>query len=159
MYKLSEKIMGMDEKTWQRHANPWSVYSRFSALPLLALSIWSRFWLGWEALVPFFLSVFWIWLNPRLFKAPKNLDTWAAKGVMGERLFLQRQKRALPTHHLRAAHLLSTLSALGACIMLYGLWGFNFWATLCGMVCSMGAKTWFFDRMVWLYNDVAQTSP
>ncbi|NVJ91568.1 MAG: hypothetical protein HWE34_07915 [Methylocystaceae bacterium] len=156
MYNLSEKIMGMNSNTWERHANPWSVYSRFTALPLLCLSIWSREWLGMTALFPVILTIVWIWLNPRLFKAPKTLDSWAAKGVLGERLFLQRKSSPIPSHHVRAAHRLTALSFLGVCLMGYGLWQLDFWATLCGVITSMGAKTWFFDRMVWLYEDVKQ---
>ncbi len=28
--KLAEKSMAMSEEVWARHANPWSVYTRFS---------------------------------------------------------------------------------------------------------------------------------
>ncbi|MEN8260650.1 MAG: DUF6653 family protein [Pseudomonadota bacterium] len=34
--KAMADAMGMDEATWLRHANPWSVWSRFIILPLLA---------------------------------------------------------------------------------------------------------------------------
>jgi hypothetical protein len=33
-------------KSWLRHANPISVWTRFAVLPLLALSIWSRAWVA-----------------------------------------------------------------------------------------------------------------
>ncbi len=145
--------MKMDDATWARHANPWSVYTRFTALPLLALSIWSRTWLDMWALIPIALTLFWIWINPRLFSAPKTTDNWASNGVMGEQLFLNRKQVPIPLHHLRAAHILTTLAGIGACIMIYGLWTFHVWATICGVTLSMGAKAWFFDRMVWLYED------
>lgn len=153
MYKFSEQIMRMDDKTWARHANPWSVYTRFSALPLLALSIWSRYWLGVDALFPFGLSVLWIWLNPRLFKPPKNFDSWASKGVLGEQLFLNRQTLPLPKHHLKAAHILTFISALGACVMMYGLWKYHLAFTLIGMLVAIGAKAWFFHHMVLLFEE------
>jgi hypothetical protein len=38
---------GMTEDAWKRHANPWSVWTRFAAIPLMILAIWSRVWLGW----------------------------------------------------------------------------------------------------------------
>ena len=79
--------MGMDDRAWQRHANPWSVWTRIlTPLPLLALAVWSRVWLGWGALWPVALALGWIWLNPRLFPAPARLDGWAAAAVMGERV-------------------------------------------------------------------------
>ena len=57
----------MDDAAWARHANPWSGWSRLTTLPLLILSLWSRQWLGWWALVPTALSLAWLWLNPHLF--------------------------------------------------------------------------------------------
>jgi hypothetical protein len=36
----------MDEKARRRHSNPWSGYSRFSMIPLIALAFWSRAWPG-----------------------------------------------------------------------------------------------------------------
>lgn len=34
---FAERLMGMDAASWERHANPLSVYTRYAALPLLAL--------------------------------------------------------------------------------------------------------------------------
>uniref|UniRef100_A0A832H3E3 Uncharacterized protein n=1 Tax=Oscillatoriales cyanobacterium SpSt-402 TaxID=2282168 RepID=A0A832H3E3_9CYAN len=42
----------MSEETWARHANPRSVWTRFTVLPMLILAIWSRIWLGWWSLAP-----------------------------------------------------------------------------------------------------------
>ena len=36
------KCVGMTNEAWQRHANPWSVYTRFAAIPAGLLAIWSR---------------------------------------------------------------------------------------------------------------------
>lgn len=44
--KSSEKLTGMTDAVWQRHANPISGWSRVPVLPLLALGIWSRVWFG-----------------------------------------------------------------------------------------------------------------
>jgi hypothetical protein len=54
----------MSEEAWQRHANPWSVWTRNTVLPALVLAIWSRAWLGWWSLVPIALAVLWMWMNP-----------------------------------------------------------------------------------------------
>ena len=45
-------IFQMDDNTWERHANPWSVWSRTTVLPALILAAWSRVWIGWWAFVP-----------------------------------------------------------------------------------------------------------
>ena len=101
--KTSEQIMGMDDEVWERHANPYSGWSRVPVLSLLALAIWSRVWLGWWALVPIILIFVWIWFNPRLFPAPKSTDNWMSKGVLGERVWLNRKNVPIPTHHDKAA--------------------------------------------------------
>ncbi|MEM7317386.1 MAG: DUF6653 family protein [Pseudomonadota bacterium] len=86
-FGLSERAMGMNEQTWARHANPLSVYSRFSVLPLMSLAIWSRETLGWWVLLPVALVCLWTWWNPRAFGVPSATDTWASRGTFGERFF------------------------------------------------------------------------
>jgi len=70
-------LFGMDDETWMRHANPWSVWSRATVLPVLILAAWSRVWIGWGALVPGVLAVLWMGANPRLFGPPASFDSWA----------------------------------------------------------------------------------
>ncbi|HET6394306.1 MAG TPA: DUF6653 family protein [Blastococcus sp.] len=36
------KAFGLEGDSWQRHANPWSVYPRIPIPPLLAAAVWSR---------------------------------------------------------------------------------------------------------------------
>jgi hypothetical protein len=84
IFRGAERLMGMNDETWERHANPLSV----SCLPLIVAAIWSRVWLGWWALAPLALAIGWTFINPRLFPAPIDKATGAAKAVMGERFFL-----------------------------------------------------------------------
>ena len=156
IFRASERLMAMDDAAWARHANPWSVYSRFSCLPLIALAVWSRVWLGWWALVPLALALAWTWLNPRLFGPPAELDSWASKGVLGERLFLNRRAVPVAGHHVRMAHILTGLSAVGALVLIYGLAVLDLWAALCGLALTLGPKLWFVDRMVWIHQDAAE---
>ncbi|MEM7669068.1 MAG: DUF6653 family protein [Pseudomonadota bacterium] len=153
IFRLSERAMAMDDTTWRRHANPWSVYSRFSCLPLIVLAIWSRAWLGWGCLVPLALALLWTWLNPRLFPQPDRLDSWAARAVMGERIFLGRGGAPIPRHHERMALNLTWASGAGALILIFGLAIADPGLTIAGLVGSMLPKIWFCDRMVWLYHD------
>ena len=164
VFKAAEKLMSMDEQAWARHANAWSVFSRIPALPLIALAIWSRVWIGWWCLLPLLLVVIWTWLNPRIFPPIYADDprlqqagySWAYKGVNGERLFLNRKTHPVPLHHQRIAYLLTTISILGIPILGFGLYQLDFWATLCGLVVAVGAKIWFVDRMVWMYSDMKE---
>ncbi|MEX0286061.1 MAG: DUF6653 family protein [Paracoccaceae bacterium] len=159
IFRLSERMMHMDEATWARHANPWSVYTRFSILPLMTVAVWSRNWLGWGALVPVAVVVIWTWLNPRLFGPPETTDHWAAHGTFGERVFLNRHVVPIPTHHRLWGVWLSVVAGLGIVPWVYGLWAYDLSATLLGLTLMIGAKLWFVDRMVWLYQDMRDADP
>ncbi|MEL6555599.1 MAG: DUF6653 family protein [Cyanobacteria bacterium J06621_11] len=50
MQKVAD-FLHMTDSVWARHANPWSVWTRYMALPILVISIWSRIWLGWGAAI------------------------------------------------------------------------------------------------------------
>ena len=151
--------MSMDDEAWARHANPWSVYSRFTCLPLIVLAIWSRAWIGWWSLVPLAAALAWTWYNPRAFGRPESTCGWASRGTFGERVFLRRSEYAIPPHHLRMAWVLTGVSVLGAVVLVFGLVVLNPWATVCGVVLTVGGKLWFVDRMVWLFQDMQDADP
>jgi len=58
--KWAKKAMLMNDETWSKHSNPWSVYTRFTALPLISLTFWSRAWICFYSLLPIALSFFWV---------------------------------------------------------------------------------------------------
>lgn len=154
-----ENLMAMDEATWARHANPWSVWTRVPVLPLFALAVWSRAWLSWWCLVPAGLLVLWTLYNPRAFPPPAITDTWASKATFGERVWLNRKAVPIPDHHARFAHILSAVSAIGLLPMAYGLWAYEPFATGLGVVLVIIGKLWFLDRMVWLYDNMRVVHP
>ena len=147
--------MGMSDAVWQRHTNPLSGWSRMSILPLFALAIWSRVWLGWWCLIPIGLVLFWTWWNPRAFAIPENTDNWMSKGVLGERIWLDRKSQRIATHHTRAIGIISVLPIFGLVPFAYGLIYFDLPAMIFGLVLTIVFKLWFLDRMVWLYEDVS----
>lgn len=159
VFKSSEALMGMSDGVWMRHANRWSVWTRFTTLPLLILAIWSRDWIGWWALIPVAGALFWIWWNPRAFPPARRTDTWSAQGVFGERVFLNRKVVPIPAHHERAGLILAALSAPGVVVLVYGLVMLHPWATALGAVAGVLPKVWFVDRMVWLYADMKDAHP
>ena len=154
--KSSEKLMGMNDAVWQCHANPISGWSRVPVLPLLASGIWSRVWLGWWSLIPIAIVVLWIWLNPRVFPAPQSTDNWMSKGVLGERVWLNRSDVPIPLHHARMAILLNGLAGLGVIPFVIGLVQLEIWATVAGTAVMMISKLWFLDRMVWLFDEMKE---
>ena len=146
-------LFAMDEATWARHANPWSGWTRFTALPLLALAGWSRVWLGWGAVVPVAAALAWIYWNPRLFAPPLHWNAWITRGVLGERIWLDRDVAPVPKRHRRMPNILSAVVAVGVVLTLYGVLALSPWPVLMGIAVASLAKLWFIDRMVWLHND------
>lgn len=147
--------MRMDDKTWARHANPWSVWTRVPLGTLLLLAIWSHVLIGWFwALVLLMVLVVWTYFNPRVFPEPANRDTWSFRGTSGERLWLDRKTNPIPRHQERVAGLLAIAGGVFFAIgLIAAIWGDLAW-TLLGAVTSTLAKMWFVDRMAWLYDDM-----
>lgn len=141
-----------DDDSWLKHANPWSVWSRFATLPLIVLSIWSRVWIGWYCLIPIIVLVFWVWKNPTLFSKPRNYDSWASKAVLGERLFVKRKETPIIDGHLGVIRILNGLQLLSGVLLIYGLWHLDLELTCHGVIYTYLTKMWFLDRMVWLYE-------
>jgi len=150
--KVVSKLFLPDDDSWLKHANPWSIWTRFATLPLIVLSIWSRIWIGWYCLIPFAILVFWIWINPTLFSKPKDYSSWGAKAVLGERIFMKRSETPIPNGHIKLITILNVLQSLGAAVLIYGIWNFDVNLTLHGTVYVYLTKMWFLDRMVWLYE-------
>lgn len=159
LFRGAERLMRMDDRIWDRHANPWSGWSRIVAGPLLILALYSRAWIGWLSLPAIGAGLAWIWLNPRVFPPPRDYNSWAARGVLGERWFLARHRAPIPTHHRRVAWALTALSALGLPSLVYGLWVLDPGWTVAGAVLVILPKIWFVDRMVWLYRDMTGSEP
>ncbi len=154
------RLFAMDDETWRRHANPWSVWTRSTALPLLILAAWSRIWVGGRgALFLGIVALLWTWLNPRLFSPPLTTRSWASRAVLGERVWLNRKNVPVPSHHRRLPHLLNTFAALGVLVVIFGVWHLLLWPTLTGVVIVFFAKFWYLDRMVWLYDEMKDADP
>jgi hypothetical protein len=152
-------VMAMTGSTWERHANPWSVWTRVPMLALLALVLFFRAALGdwlWPAVC---LLALWTFVNPRAFSPPSSTDNWASMGVLGERVWLNRRSIPIPRHHARWALGLSLASASCLLPMAWGLYWLDPWATAFGALGASALKLWFLDRMVWLYQDMQHASP
>jgi hypothetical protein len=150
------RAFALDDRTWARHANPWSVWSRTTALPLLVLAAWSRAWIGpwWYAALA--VALLWTWLNPRLFAPPRSTRSWASRAVLGERVWLARRERPVPAQHRVAPNVLSAVAAFGGLLTIWGVVRLAPWPTACGMILVYAGKLWFLDRMVWLYDEASR---
>ena len=103
-------------------------------------------------------SIVWILINPTLFSKPKDFNSWAARAVLGERMFMKRKENPISAEHSKVIVILNVLQSCGALVLIYGLWALDLGLTIHGMVYVYMAKMWFLDRMVWLYEatDIAK---
>ena len=154
------RIFQLNDKAWMRHANPWSVWTRYSVLPFLVLAIWSKAWIGGFCLGPIALSLLWMFLNPHVFPKPASTKNWASMAVLGERVYLQRDTRKLPdVHNSMIFGLLKVIAGAGFFMALYGAIFEVFHCVFFGTLVAIIAKSWFLDRMVWLYCDMVEHHP
>lgn len=157
-YKLSEKIMGMNADSWEKHSSPKSVYSRYFILPLFSFAVCSRIWIGYYSLILVLFTVFIAWYNPRAFAKPKSSDNWASKATFGERIYLRRGQLDIPLHHFKAIRILTVCTSAGLPVLIYGLCFCNVWAIVLSNITIITFKTWLLDRMNWLYEDMKDSS-
>ena len=152
--KRMAKAFGLEGEVWQRHANPWSVYTRIAVPALLVAAIWTYAWIGWWSMVPVAVVCVWVAINPRVFPAPRSLDHWASKAVLGETFWANRKEVPVPVRHRVAPTVLVAINALGLPFIVWGVVALDVWITLFGLAVHMAGKNWFLDRMALLYDDV-----
>ncbi|MBK22879.1 MAG: hypothetical protein NXH75_09850 [Halobacteriovoraceae bacterium] len=151
------KIFNLTEENWMKHANPWSVWTRYSVLPVIIISFWSRTWIGYWHLIPALISIAWMFFNPIFFKKPKSTRNWASKSVLGERVFLNRDKIEIPLVHKSSIYkILNTISSIGMLISIWSIVSYSIWGAILGTVLTYLGKSWYLDRMVWLYEDMKE---
>ena len=153
--KQIAKAFNLQGDNWMKHANPWSVWTRFSTLPFLVLAIWSRVWISWYSLIPIGLLIIWLIINPTLFKKPKTLDNWGSKAVLGEKYWSNRKKHPTPKHHKIPIMILTVLQTIGGILLIIGLWRLELNLTIIGTITVYLTKMWFLDRMVWVFEGMS----
>jgi hypothetical protein len=144
------------EETWRRHANPWSVWTRFAAIPPLILAIWSRTWIGWWCLVPLALVIVWLVINPSAFAPVEKPVRWTERGIYGEHIWVR--DKDIPNEHKRVLALLLGLAAIGATLLTTGLVTLEIWPTIFGATLVVITQLWRIDRFATLY-DAKSVSP
>ncbi|MBU1671138.1 MAG: hypothetical protein KKF41_04545 [Actinobacteria bacterium] len=157
--KSTAEFLKMSDEEWMRHANPVSGWTRFATLPLIFLAVWSRKWLKWFALIPVGLVGIWTWYNARMFKKPESTDNWMSKVVLGERAMAGREQNPVPEHHLPVLKVTRAIISCGGLLSIYGLSKQKGWPALLGMVLIILGKTWYMDRMVWLFEEMKDSVP
>jgi len=142
----------MTDDSWKRHANPWSVWTRFAAIPLMLLAIWSRTWIGWWSPAPIAAVVVWLWLNPRAFAPVEEPRTWAARGIYGEKLWLA-DRSLVDAEHKAVLRLLGVNGAAALALLVWGLVALEVWPTVFGAVLLILGQLWRIDRLVRFWDE------
>lgn len=128
----------LSDKTWERHANPWSGWTRVLSMPALAVRLYfHNLWVLGAVLI-------WLIINPMVFPKPKTVDNWMSKGVLGEKLYFQdgrKLKKDLPT-------LLNIINVPVFMAFLYFSWQQAVIPMILAGLLTMVVKFWFIDRMV-----------
>ncbi|MCL2907869.1 MULTISPECIES: DUF6653 family protein [Shewanella] len=150
--KIAKAFLLTDEN-WMKHANPWSVWTRYSVLPLLVLAFWSRIWISWWCLIPGIISLLWMFFNPIFFNKPRSTKNWASKSVLGERVYLNRDNVDIPDIHKTPLYgILNAISSVGMVIAIWSIIYYSVWGAVLGVSLAYLGKSWYLDRMVWLYE-------
>jgi hypothetical protein len=145
----------MTDEVWCSHANPWSVATRFAAIPPLVLAIWSRAWIGWWCLLPLAAVALWLWLNPRVFAPVREPHRWASKGIHGEMVWA-RHPAAVPPAHRTALRWIAAPGAVGIGLTAWGLVALDVWPTVTGVALVVLAQLWRIDRLGWMHDDLVR---
>ncbi|SCZ64079.1 hypothetical protein SAMN04488118_105184 [Epibacterium ulvae] len=147
------RVFNLTDDNWMKHANPWSVWTRYSVLPLIVFAFWSRLWIGWWCLIPAGAALLWVFLNPIVFNRPKSTKNWASKAVLGERVYLNRDIVEIPVIHDTPLYkILNTISFTGVMIATWAIIYYSIWGAVLGVALAYLGKSWYLDRMVWLYE-------
>lgn len=149
----------LSDETWRRHANPWSVWTRYAAFPLLVVAVWSFYWVGWWALAPVAAVVVWLVVNPRVFPPPASTDNWASKAVLGERIWVSLKRDEVPARHGIVPRIAAAIAAAASLALIWAFVTRDAASAFLSMALVMLAKTWFVDRMVWLFEDMKDANP
>ena len=126
-----EQAMVMSDLAWARHANPWSVWTRVPILPLLALAIWSRVWIGAWCWLPLALLIAWILWNPRAFPPPdQHRQLGLPRGRLANASGSTRTTSAFRGIHDVWARGLGIAAGLSLLPWAYGLYCLKPWAVI-----------------------------
>jgi len=130
----------MKEQTWERHSNPWSVWTRVLTNPLVYVPVWNRSWRQAISVGAWFL------LNPRLFPPPTDDSSWATRSVLGEQIWTRKRRADLPMS-------MNIISALFFLLALYSAYARRSWKLITFGGFALAFKLWFLERMVAYYSE------
>jgi len=119
------------------------------------LTFWTRKWIGAWCLAPGLLIFIWAHLYPLFLNRRISPPNWAARAMLGERIFLNRDKVEIPAAHNLPLHaLLALIASTGVILIIWSVVFYSVWGVVLGLAMAGFGRGWFLDRMVWLYEDI-----
>ncbi len=74
---------------------------------------------------------------------------------MGERIYLNRDKINIPDiHKSPVLKILNIVSSIGMGLVKWAIVQYSIWGAAFGIALAYLGKSWYLDRMVWLYEDM-----
>jgi len=141
----------LGKEGWKRHANPWSVYTRFAAIPAGVLAGWSRVWIDWWAALPLALVIIWLVINPFVFRPMDKPTHWISKGILGEPLWLEGSPVFAP--HRNVLRILLAFGIVGMISMFAGVIWLNPWAAVSGALLVTITQVWRIKRFARAFDE------
>ena len=80
-------IARLRRKVFERHANPWSAWSRWASTPLVVVPVWTRKWTHAAPVLA------WMIANAVVFPKPEHERAWATRAVLGEEMWIVERPR------------------------------------------------------------------
>jgi hypothetical protein len=141
---MLDQIISMaifSKKTWKRHTNPLSGWTRVLAFFLIPIPIWFQNWYSLIGLLAFFA------INPILFPEPKSKSNWMSKSILGEELWTEKGvlQKDFPT-------LLNLLNGFFFFVLVFGAYNNLLEIAVFSTMLSSVFKLWYLDRMVFYYE-------
>ena len=144
-----------------RHANPWSVWTRFTCVSLMALAVWSRTWIGWYCVIPIAAAFCCGPCSTRGCSTCRPQRGAGRPGVSSANGSSPIGPRSRSRCQFVSAvpNVANAFSAIGLAIAVYGLVVLAVWPVVTGIVLVHTSKLWYIDRMVLLFDDVKHRDP
>jgi hypothetical protein len=100
----------LEDRFWRRHANPWSVGTRFAVTPVLMYAVYRRKWRLLAATLAFTA------VNPVLFREPERTDNWLSELVLAEEAWLAEGNGTMSLEYPNVLNALNAVAAVWALV-------------------------------------------
>ena len=70
------------------------------------------------------------------------------------RIISNRDKIDIPKHHKILPNILNAISSIGMLLSIWSIVKLSIWPAILGVSLAYLGKSWYLDRMVWLYEDM-----